>query len=345
MMKKAIVLVLLAAFFVPAFADDAITLPQGVMRTRVIPSMTIVNKVFDDDGDREDNVIGLGEIDSLQIYNLSFALEYGITDWLTAGLQWTPGWRLASNFDFEANQLWQLLGMQKENEKISSTGINDLFVGAKIQVVGDRGLVPDPTIRFAVTPGIKIPLSQYDAKSESENFLDGKAFQPSRIDRGAWGLGGRLAFDYVINPQFYINLFNETVLYLPVDQQQFNPAAAAGSAAPGVSFGDIEEELEIKYGAELTFEVEPAYSMDIGNGVQMGLGLPITYKRTGETEIDGKGADDDAWTLSVGPNVSFFFTQWTLPMEFEVGFSTPLAGKNSPVANTLTLQIKNFFRF
>jgi hypothetical protein len=325
MMKKAIVLVLLAAFVVPAFADDAITLPEGVMRTRVIPSVTFINSAFDDDGERDDLD------DGITLYNLSAAIEYGITDWLTAGLQWTPGWQFAS--DFEAN------------DDIKVTGVYDLFVGAKVQVVGDRGLVPDPTIRFAVTPGVKIPLSQYDAEAESENAFEEKEFQPMRVDKGAWGLGGRIALDYVFSPEFYLNLYNETVFYLPVDQQQFNAEAVGAAALLGGDFDDYEEELEVKYGTELTFEVEAAYSMDMGGGVQLGLGLPVTYEWTGETEIDGDGQDDDSWTLGIGPNVSFFFTQWALPMEFEVGFSAPLVGENTTAANTLTLQIKNFLRF
>lgn len=325
MMKKALVFVLLAAFVVPVFADDAITLPAGVMRTRVVPSMTFINSAFDEDGDRDDFD------DGITLYNLSAAIEYGITDWLTAGLQWTPGWQFASAFE--------------ASDDIKLTGIHDLFVGAKIQVVGDRGLVPDPTIRFAVMPGVKIPLSQYDAEAESEKAFEGDEFQIDRVDKGAWGLGGRVALDYVFSPEFYLNLYNETVFYLPVDQQQFNPEAVGAAAVFGGDFDDYEEELEVKYGTELTFEVEAAYSMDMGGGVQLGLGLPVTYKWTGETEIDGDGLDDESWTLGVGPNVSFFFTEWALPMEFEIGYSMPVAGESASAANTLSLQIKNFLRF
>ena len=323
MMKKALVLVLLAAFVVPAFADDAITLPQGVMRTRVIPSMTFVNAVFDDDGDREDTD------DTLQFYNLSAAIEYGITDWLTAGLQWTPGW-----------QFYTDLGDSDAHLR----GIHDLFVGAKMQIVGDRGLVPDPTIRFAVTPGIKIPLSQYDASDELENLLDGDDFRPGRVDRGAWGFGGRLALDYVFSPNFYLNLFNETVFYAPVDQDYFVGVVGVDPGTGAPIFGAAED-VEVKYGPELTFELEAAYSMDLNGGVRLGLGLPLTYKFTGETEIEGDGIDDESWIFTVGPNVSVFFTQWALPMEFEIGYSIPVAGESTAAANTISLQIKNFLSF
>ena len=323
MMKKALVVLLLAAFVVPAFADDAITLPQGVMRTRVIPSMTIVNQVFDDSGDRQDTVIaapGLGTASSVTLYTLSFAVEYGITDWLTAGVQWVPGWRFASNIDFET---------LAPNDNVVSTGVSDLFVGAKMQILGPRALVPNQQVRFAVTPGIKIPLSSYDNESETDNFAAGDDFRLSGTDRGAFGLGGRLAFDYLITPDFYINVYNQSTFFLETEKD--------------LSFG--APDVKVQYGPELIFEVEAAYSMDLGGGIRLGLGLPVTYQWTGETKIEGTGADDVAWTFGVGPNVSLFFTQWALPMEFELGYSVALMGENANAANTISLQIKNFLRF
>ena len=108
----------------------------------------------------------------------------------------------------------------------------------------------------------------------------------------------------------------------------------------------------MEYGIESIFEIEANYSMPLGNGVNLGLGLPVTYGYTGERKVEFEPApgsrpfdDDSSWILSVGPNVSFFFTNWALPMEFELGYTLPIMGENSPAANTISLQIKNFLRF
>lgn len=332
MMKKALVILLLAAFVVPVFADDALTLPAGVMRTRIIPSMTFVNQWFDDEGNRVESIdVGVGTLSSIQLYNLSVAIEYGITDWLTAGLQWTPGWTFLSNADFSFNAALAGLGIS-ENNQFVSRGINDLFVGAKVQVMGDQGIVPNSAVRIAVTPGVKIPLTQYSASDEVTNFSTGKEFQPSAVDEGAWALGGRFALDYIVTPDLFLNFFHEATFYLPTAQERFNVPTVDASA-------------EITPGTELKFEVEASYTMPLGNGVRLGFGLPVTYQMTLESKVDGTGQDDASWILGVGPSVSAFFTDWALPMEFELGYNLPLAGKDSPIANTIQLQIKNFLRF
>ena len=327
MMKKALVFLLLAAFVVPVFADDALTLPAGVMRTRIIPSMTTINQVFDADGERQDNPAG-----TVQVYNLSFGLEYGVNSWITPGLRWVPGWTFASSIENVDNA--------------SRNGLNDLFVGVKLQIVGEGAPVPNSAVRFAVTPGFKIPLSEftYDAAEEGQNFADNNTYR-DRIDNGTWAVGGQVSFDYIISENFYLNLFNETVVYLPSNQEQFGDHAAAAVIAALGGTPPAVEAVEVKPGTELKFELDANYTMPVGNGVRLGFGLPVTYQMTMETEVDGAGQDNASWVLSVGPSVSAFFTSWALPMEFELGYTLPIAGEKAFAANTISLQVKNFLRF
>ena len=72
-MKKLLVALLLCVIAAPMFADDALMIPQNVIRFRVIPSATFISQEFNEDGDRDD----LESPDSINVYNLSFALEYG----------------------------------------------------------------------------------------------------------------------------------------------------------------------------------------------------------------------------------------------------------------------------
>ena len=308
MLQKAIALPLLAGLVIPVFADDAKVLPQGVLRTTLVPSLTTFDETFDADGERQDT-------NAVSVNTLSIALEYGINDWITAGVQWAPGYILSGEVD--------------GNDRVDLTGANDLFVGAKFQTLGAQGYSRSDTLRFAVTPGIKVPISQYDGEEQLENFMGGDDFKPGRTDRGAWGLGARFSFDYLITPDFYINFYNQSSFFLETDQD----------------YTVTTSDVTVQYGSEAIFEVEPNYSMSAGNGVQLSFGLPVSYTMTGETEVDGNGQDDESYSLALEPSMSVFFTQWALPTQFQLGYSTTLAGENANATNTLSLQIKNFLRF
>lgn len=324
-MKKAMVLVLLVALVAPIFADDAITLPARVIRARLIPSWTTIGASFDSDGEKND----LDYNTSVSLFTLSAALEVGVNDWLTAALQWTPGWHFSSSVSSDVAAV----------ERQDLSGVNDLFIGAKAQILGDQRIVPHQTMRFAAAAGALVPLSQYDAADERQNLITSTtaSFRPARTDRGAVGLGGRFYFDYVINQNLFINLYNQTIFFLETTQDY----AVNTSVSPPVAVSDVD----VKYGTELTFELEPNYTMPLSDGLRFSAGLPITYVRAGETEINGNGQDDASYTLSIGPSVSFFLTSLPLPMDFELGYSLPLMGENARATNTLTLQIKTYARF
>ncbi|WLD57987.1 hypothetical protein NFC81_14920 [Salinispirillum sp. LH 10-3-1] len=320
MLRKAIALPLLAGLAIPVFADDANVLPQGVLRTTIAPSITTIDSVFESDGSTADPQFG-----KVTVNTLSLALEYGVTDWLTAGVQWAPGYVLS--------------GGVADEESIDLSGANDLFVGAKIQLLGSSGLSRSDSMRLAITPGIKIPTSSYDADAERSNALASDDFRPQRTDRGAWGLGARTSFDLIITENFYINLYNQTSVFLETTQD-FGVQVVEGVGVFSV------EDAKVQYGTEMIFEAEANYTMNMANGIRTSFGLPVTYTMTGETEVNGNvsAANEESWSVAVGPSVSVFFTQWALPMEFQLGYSTVLAGENSNATNTISLQVKNFLR-
>lgn len=316
MLKKVIVLFTVFGSTLPVLADDALVLPEGVVRTRIIPSLSTFDEGFDADGERQDS-------DKVSLTTLSLALEYGVTDWLTAGVQWAPGLVIDSEIDgFDGATL---------------NGAYDLFAGAKVLLLGESGLAASSDkFRFAVTPGIKIPLSSYDVDEQIENFQRGEDFKPGRTDRGALGFGSRFALDYQVTPNFYFNLYNQSTFFMEATQD-YDASLAL--------FGQPVNDVDVQYAPELIFEGEPYYSLSLAKGVELGFGLPLTYTTSGETEIDGEGLDDATTSLELGPYASVFFTDWALPMQFELGYSTTLAGENTPAVNTVSLQVKNFLRF
>jgi len=80
-MKKLLLVLVMLALVLPAFADDAKVLPKGVLRTYLAPSYTTITEVYDADGEAQDTT-------ETKLLNLGAALEYGITDWVNLGLQW-----------------------------------------------------------------------------------------------------------------------------------------------------------------------------------------------------------------------------------------------------------------
>jgi hypothetical protein len=121
------------------FADDAKVMPKRVGRFYIAPSFVFGEKSFDEDGDRVDS-------DAVKIFNLGAALEYGITSWITAAIQWAPGINLYSDIDVTLQQ--------NPNASARMFDVGDLFVGAKMQIIGTEApvkLTKKPTVIHSVS--------------------------------------------------------------------------------------------------------------------------------------------------------------------------------------------------
>ena len=92
-MKRILVLLLMLAVASLAFSDDALVLPKGVLRTYITAAYGFATSAYDADADKQD-MSGLYE--GYKIFNLGGALEYGVTDWVSAAVQWAPGWNIWS---------------------------------------------------------------------------------------------------------------------------------------------------------------------------------------------------------------------------------------------------------
>lgn len=372
MMKKAIVLVLLAAFVVPAFADDALTLPQSVFRTRVVPAYLFSSSAFEDDFET-----GPSSADDTSAFLLGFALEYGITDWLTAGLQWAPGLTLTSDIESDSDG------------DLTINTLFDLFAGLKVQVVGPDAPVRNEMIRLALSPGVKIPFTQgADWEDELENAQAGKDFVAANADKNRLGVGGRFHLDFVFSPAFYLNLYSEMIAYPMAGEassiSEYVPVVThngvrSGVIAAGVPEAMLESALDddaFGYGFDLTLELEPAYVHVVSPAMRITGSLPITWSYSPEPTLDGKKLSSvEGYTmaslgafqatgnpadltatelfpsagpsslLTVGPTVEFFFTGLAVPTALQVAYNIPVAGQNTNANHTVVFQIKNYLKF
>ncbi|PKL26524.1 MAG: hypothetical protein CVV47_00915 [Spirochaetae bacterium HGW-Spirochaetae-3] len=312
-MKKLVAILMIAAFVIPAFADDAQTLPKGVLRTYLTTAYASGDQAFNADGDKVDGT-------ELKALNLGTAIEFGVTDWISAGIQWAPGANVWSEYAGDAD--------------MTVNGLYDIKVGAKVQIIGEKAPVQVPNVRMTVTPGVKIPLPGTDWAKQLENAGAGDSYIVADAAKHALALGGQLSFDYVINDAFFLNLFGEYMKYLPRKD-------AASSLLAYQFYG---ETLDYDYGYAFKLEFEPHYELALGAG-KLSLGLPVTYDMFPETVTNDVGNGLDGYTLSLSPSASYFFMAGPIPLDLKLGYTLPVMGKNASILNTAVFQIKCYLKF
>jgi hypothetical protein len=334
-MKKIVtLLVLLAVACSFVMADDALTLPAKVIRVYATGALATVKQEYDGSGKAQDKLPG-----NITAINVGAAVEYGVTDWISAAVQWAPGYNVYSKVD--------ATGYDKANLADAA----DLFVGAKFQIVGPQAPVKNDMFRFAVAPGVKFPLGTVDWKKQYENYTGGDDFLLSAADKHTFGAGGRVYFDYVINEMFFLNLYSEFIYY-PMAVDIIDTGLKGYGTVSSVQGGDPTYNPTVKYGYDLTLEFEPHFGTMIGDGLKLSAGVPFTYTMEPKTEVSGDtyslvgfATTPAESLLTIGPNASLFFQKAALPFEVKVGYTLPLMGENSNATNTLVLQLKAYAKF
>ncbi len=302
------------------FADDAKVLPAGVIRTTIAPTYAFQQGGYDIDGEFTASEEGDGSVSFL---NLGFALEYGVNDFITAAVQWAPGVNVWSKIDNEMM------------EDANVNGMFDLFVGAKIQIVGEKAPSVSESLRFAVAPGLVIPMPGPDFDEELDNAIAGDPYTIAELDNKSFGLGGRFYADYIVNSSFFINAYAEYIYYLErTDYKALVPF-----------FGVVDVD-STQAGSSLVMELEPHFEAMVSDGVTFGAGLPVRYTMIGESKFDGEAVEDTGSTLmSIAPNVSIFLMKAAVPTEIALQYNMPLSGTNNTAVHSITLKIKNFLKF
>ena len=92
-MKKLVFMLMALAVLAPGFADDAKVLPKGVFRLSFVFARNAFDESYDASGDLVPSAYG--EVEALTV---GTAVEFGVTDQITAAIQWTPAWVFSSSF-------------------------------------------------------------------------------------------------------------------------------------------------------------------------------------------------------------------------------------------------------
>jgi hypothetical protein len=182
-------------------ADDAKVLPKYVGRVFVVPTYGFASDSYDTDGNKT-------TFDKkINFFNLGFAVEFGVADWISAAVQWAPGVTLSSDLEgAAASKIPTLMQPALAGLKYDMNDASDLFVGAKVQFVGRKAPVKSEMFRAAIAPGVAIPLTSVDFKKEVDAVMamamvpgapavDSAKF--SKMDTHVFAAGWRAYFDVI----------------------------------------------------------------------------------------------------------------------------------------------------
>jgi hypothetical protein len=350
-MKRRICLIVLGCVLVVSsvFAEEAKVMPKQVGRFYVAPTFAFAPGGFDEDGKYEAYDSGEG---LTKAFNLGFVLEYGINDWISGAIQWAPGITVWSDIDMNIPGL---------NSDYNANGLADLFLWAKIQLAGEKAPIKTSQLRFSIAPGVKIPMPGPNYSEQFGNGIKGDPATVANQDKHVLGIGFRTYFDYLVNERFTLNLYCELLGY-PLKGGMKNAGMAEYILASqidsmsGISYG------KVAYNYDLTFEIEPSYSLPLAQGITFTAGLPLNYKTSPGKEYDiqydttvtlpfkkalNDRIDDLEGTtgvFSVKPQVTVFFTNLKLPTELRLTYTVPIAGLNERALHSLTFQTRFYFK-
>jgi hypothetical protein len=346
MRRRTLTLLSLAAFLTVApalFADNALVLPAGVFRTRLVPAYGWIPGSYDTNGNYTPYSSSTTVSKTITAPNFGAVLEYGINDWISAGVSWAPGVTVSSS-----------VSLAKTTTTGNVDGLSDLFVGLKAQIVGEKAPVQSDSIRVTLMPGVEIPLGGADFASQYTNMSSNSAYTLQNPALQLLGIGGLANFDYLFTKSFFIDLSSEFIYY---------PGTVAFKDTSVVNYyyynslkkSGITYNPDVGYGYELKLKIDPNYSIKLGEGVTLSADASLCYDASpapsysttlSSTLSSAIGLNTNAsWDLSLNPAISVFFTKTLIPFEVEIDYSNPLAGVNTTQSYSLDLQLKTYFKF
>jgi len=329
-MKKALIVAALLACALAVFADDGTVLPAGVFRARVIPAYAWLPGSYDNNGKYTAYSDSTSPTSTATIPGVGFALEYGVNDWVTAGLQWAPGIIFGSDLPSGTSTSYNM------------NGLADLFAGVMVQIVGPKAPVTSNVIRFDLTPGVKIPLGGVDFSKQT-----GSTITVADPDKQTLGLGGRAYLDYVFSDSFFLDLYSQFIYYP-------NTVSLKDSSYYGyLVYAGTGQDPKVDYGYDLRIEIDPHYSTQLTDGLTLSANCAFRYDGTPDLTYDGKTtfvygpvslSSPHTSLFSANPSVSLFLTKTFMPLEFTLDYGQPIAGTNTSATYSLDLQVKAYFK-
>lgn len=329
------IFIFLAMFCFTVRADDALVLPAFAWRFYLIPAWTTVKANFDADGERQAIASGTGR---MAVFNLGYAIEYGINRWLTTGLQWSPGTTLSSGLDFPA-------GDPQRRDKACLNDSFDARAGFKLQLLGSKtmdpkratGLLQSATLRLALGMGIKFPLSAINWDREAMNFFQNDPYLVQAADKHLVAPIVSLHADYIFirdsKGELFINLYAQYLPYL--SKGRYSETSLTRYLDPAMA------DVKVDYGYDFLIELEPRFDRwVIARTLRIGFFLPLRFKATPATELDGISQFNPGYGVTVFPTLDLFWLLPKFPVELKIGYQYNVAGRNTPQTHTFAIILR-----
>jgi hypothetical protein len=188
----------------------------------------------------------------------------------------------------------------------------DILLGSKGQIIGPAAPIVREDMRLSAALAVKAP------------FPGGKG-TAWELDNHLWVLGTQISYDYIFSSFFFLNGYVD-VFYYP-EQRLDNPNYGSG---------------KVFHPLDMTFEIEPRFHIALPRGIILKTGLPLTYRVSPETQLDGRKLGNDKHRFSIGPNFSALFSGLFVPLEFGLCCDISLAGRNDTALNLFAFLVKIF---
>ncbi len=329
-MKKTAILILLVCIALPIFADDAMVLPAGVIRVSLVPNYGFVNGAYDNNGSYTAYPSGGGKVTA---WDGGAAVEYGVTDWITAAVQWTPGWNFSSTYDTAIG-----------TSSVNVNGLYALFIGAKMQFVGEKAPVTSESIRLCAALGVKAPLGGPNFQDQAANAGNGSAVTVAAIEKETLGLGARFYADCIFSPAFYLNLYSEFIYYPgTVAFKDLSLSSYGAYLLSGQTYNP-----DVGFGYDWTVELEPHYIYALSEGVHLEGSLPVTMTYSPDMTLGGTSQPNTSQLLiSARPTLDLFLIKSPIPfpVEFKLAYSFPIDGWQTGASNAVIFIVRVYLKF
>lgn len=318
-MKKVVALLFALAIALPAFGYDARVLSPGTLRITVAPAYAFADKQYYLGAYEDLDILHTGASrQTLSYVNVGIALEFGLLNWMTADAQWIPGWTLYSGMDFTPDLF--------APSKVNINGVDDLLVGLKLQLVGEKGILPSGSLRLLLEPSAIFGMPDVDWDAQQAQRAAGQDFTIMSLAKHASGYGVKVLFDFYLVDFLFFTLWIDYRSYLPRENAQLSP---------GMTRSKIEWRPDIAFG------IEPHIEFNVGDGIRLAFGAPLGLTSYGALYLDGVIVTGTLSTLVlVTPHVGVAFTGIALPLEVDLKVPITLYAADLPVFNSAVLEIK-----
>lgn len=305
------------------------------------------------------------------MFSLGFAVEYGVLDWLTAAVQWWPGWVMWSDSDTKFEGIYE--------GTVNNNGVTDIVTGIFVQIIGEKAPIRSDLFSLSLVPGFKMPLPGPDSEEEVRRALsDPQAtITGANADRHVFGLGTQMYFSYKATSWLNLGLFSEFDFY-PMKLKLSKAGAvdlynavgkeidANGLIYIGQAMADLGtidpndprifptaatlavdavKDKEMEYGCD--FKVQPSFGVAFPIK-KLGLfaaSLPLAFHYNPGNKVEGLVDPTEFMLLALNPGVTLMMLDLPLPIEIAASYNIPLWGKNSPALQVFALQVNLFFAF